>query len=260
MGSPKTPVEDLDSLPISPALRECARNLKNHVFAEAEVSIAKPPPQFPIGRLAAVLILLYEREGIIRVLLTTRSKNLRSHPGQVALPGGKSDPADGTPFGTALREANEEVNLPLDSPHVHLLRTLPPFASLYKLIVTPVVALLSDLSILETLVPNAGEVDDIFDHPLEAFLDPSVMGLDPKLSKRNTPQWVYPEEFHNFSDNLYNGHTYRNHRFRSTSTPIKGLTSSMLILVAETGLGRLVKFEKFSENQLPKDKDIQIIP
>jgi hypothetical protein len=80
--------------------------------------------------------------------------------------------------------------------------------------VTPVVALLSDLSVLETLVPNEGEVDDIFDHPLEAcfsyvgrmhgtnlipikaFLDPSVMGLDPNLSKRNTPQWVYPEEFH----------------------------------------------------------------
>jgi NUDIX domain len=124
MGTPKTPVEDLDSLPISPALRECARNLKTHVFAEPEVSMwvtaewklgsvsqsltvpassAKPPPQFPIGRLAAVLILLYEREGIIRVLLTTRSKNLRSHPGQVALPGGKSDPADGTPFGTAVR-------------------------------------------------------------------------------------------------------------------------------------------------------------
>lgn len=142
---------------------------------------------------------------------------------------------------------------------MHLLRTLPPFSSLYKLIVTPVVALLSDLSVLETLVPNEGEVDDIFDHPLEAFLDPSVMGLEPKLSERNTLQWVYPEEFHNFSDNLYNGHTYRNHRFRSTSTPIKGLTSSMLILLAETGLGRLAKFEKFSENQLPKHKDIQII-
>jgi len=31
-----------------------------------------------------VLVLLYEREGALRVLLTTRSKELRSHPGQTA--------------------------------------------------------------------------------------------------------------------------------------------------------------------------------
>ncbi|KAI9573995.1 hypothetical protein HD554DRAFT_2012754, partial [Boletus coccyginus] len=35
---------------------------------------------------AAVLVLLYEKEGEPRVLLTTRSKLLRTHPGQTALP------------------------------------------------------------------------------------------------------------------------------------------------------------------------------
>ncbi len=46
---------------------------------------------------AAVLVLLYERGGGgggLRVLLTTRSKELRSHPGQTALPGGKVDEGD----------------------------------------------------------------------------------------------------------------------------------------------------------------------
>jgi len=123
------------------------------------------------------------------------------------------------------------------------------------------VALLSDLSVLDALMPNEGEVDDIFDHPLEAFLDPSIMALEPKLSQQNTPQWIYPEEFHNFSDHPYiNGHTYRNHRFRSTSTPIKGLTSSMLILTAEVALGRVAKFQKLSENHLSKHEAIQIVP
>ncbi len=45
-------------------------------------------------RRAAVLVLLYEEHGHLRVLLTTRAKTLRSHPGQTALPGGATDDTD----------------------------------------------------------------------------------------------------------------------------------------------------------------------
>ena len=63
-----------------------------------------------------MLVLLYERGGGgggLRVLLTTRSKELRSHPGQTALPGGKVDEGD-----AGIVEA--AVSLCLLSP------TLPP--------------------------------------------------------------------------------------------------------------------------------------
>jgi hypothetical protein len=61
--------------------------------------------------LAAVLVLLYERAGTpshrgsggLRVLLTTRSKELRSHPGETALPGGKVDQSDAGVVETAVR-------------------------------------------------------------------------------------------------------------------------------------------------------------
>jgi len=49
---------------------------------------------FPRSRLAAVLVLLYEDQGKLRVLLTTRSKALRTHAGQTALPGGRVDETD----------------------------------------------------------------------------------------------------------------------------------------------------------------------
>jgi len=55
--------------------------------------------------LAAVLIVLYERpggRGGLRVLLTTRSKELRSHPGETALPGGKVDKTDAGVVETAV--------------------------------------------------------------------------------------------------------------------------------------------------------------
>lgn len=49
--------------------------------------------------------MLYERpggRGGLRVLLTTRSKELRSHPGQTALPGGKVDKTDAGVVETAV--------------------------------------------------------------------------------------------------------------------------------------------------------------
>lgn len=57
---------------------------------------------FPQSKHAAVLILLYEQNDQIFVLLTTRSKTLRSHPGQTALPGGKYDEEDGDLLKTAV--------------------------------------------------------------------------------------------------------------------------------------------------------------
>jgi len=57
---------------------------------------------YPTTKIAAVLVLLYEQEGILRVLLTTRSKELRTHAGQTALPGGKKDAVDGDIVQTAV--------------------------------------------------------------------------------------------------------------------------------------------------------------
>jgi 8-oxo-dGTP pyrophosphatase MutT (NUDIX family) len=58
---------------------------------------------------AAVLIPVVARPEP-QVLLTLRTE-LRSHPGQIAFPGGKIDPHDGSPAEAAMREANEEIGL-----------------------------------------------------------------------------------------------------------------------------------------------------
>jgi len=49
--------------------------------------------------------------GDVRVILTQRAYTLRTHQGEVALPGGKRDPEDESSVATALREAQEEVRL-----------------------------------------------------------------------------------------------------------------------------------------------------
>ena len=60
---------------------------------------------------AAVLVLLYERAGRggLRVLLTTRSKELRSHPGQTALPGGKVEQCDAAGVVETAERASSSV-------------------------------------------------------------------------------------------------------------------------------------------------------
>ena len=73
--------------------------------------------------------------------------------------------------------------------------------SLYHLAVTPVAAFLTDLSILDSLKPNPGEVDEIFDHPLEAILSPELAetigatGTKP-LSEYGSANWPYKPEYH----------------------------------------------------------------
>ena len=98
-------------------------------------------------------------------------------------------------LGIQYREANEEVALPLDSPHVHTLCTLEPFVSQFKVVVTPVVAYLDDVSVLEALRAEPSEVARIFDHPLEALLDPKL-AREERLVPIGCDDWPYEDELH----------------------------------------------------------------
>ncbi|KAG8680850.1 hypothetical protein FRC09_017924 [Ceratobasidium sp. 395] len=155
-----------------------------------------------------------------------------------------------------LQEAHEEVGLPTSSTHIHILGLLNPFLSLYKLAVTPVVALLTDLSVLDTLKPNPDEVDEIFDHPLEAILSPGLvatLGTSPSrpLSEYGGPSWPYLSEFHDTTDAQWlHGTWYRMHRYRTTTTPIKGLTSDILILTAQIAYNRDTDYERYAKGQV----------
>ena len=65
-----------------------------------------------VHKRASVLIPLLESEGETCVMLTRRSSEMRSHPGQVSFPGGKQDSDDEDSLQTALRETHEEIGLP----------------------------------------------------------------------------------------------------------------------------------------------------
>ena len=66
---------------------------------------------------AAVLIAMTERKEGPGFLLLHRPSNMRAHPGQVALPGGRIDPGESA-VEAALREAWEELGIPPDAVRV----------------------------------------------------------------------------------------------------------------------------------------------
>lgn len=121
-------------------------------------------PQGARWRPAGVLVAVTPAD---RVILTKRSSHLRHHPGQIAFPGGKVDPGDRDEIGAALREAREEVGLPLEGTEV--LGTLPAHRTVTGFTVTPVIAMVP----IFRPVPEAGEVDEVFEVPLSHLIDPA---------------------------------------------------------------------------------------
>ncbi|KJA21940.1 hypothetical protein HYPSUDRAFT_41552 [Hypholoma sublateritium FD-334 SS-4] len=206
----------------------------------------------PTSRLAAVLVLLFERDDHLRVLLTTRAKQLRTHGGETSLPGGKMEDGDKDIIITALREANEEVGLPMNSSNIHILGTLP-FQPFHSLIVTPVVALLTDNAILDNLKAGEGEVDHIFSHPLEAVVDPELAPGIETLVEQGGSNWPYEPAHHHHIDypvKALGGVTYRVHCYRTAASPITGMTSDILIQVAEIAYRKQPTFERYAYDQL----------
>ena len=122
-------------------------------------------------RPAAVLIPILQQgpQEPLRLLLTQRTAHLRDHAGQISFPGGGLNPGEGASAG-ALREAQEEIGL--DPARVEIFGQMPQYQTGTGFSVSPMIGFVQTPC---DLVPDAGEVADIFDVPLDFILDPRNM-------------------------------------------------------------------------------------
>jgi 8-oxo-dGTP pyrophosphatase MutT (NUDIX family) len=121
-------------------------------------------------RPAAVLILLYERDGAPVTLLTRRSQHVGGHKGEISLPGGAPEPGDASLYATALRECWEEIGVrPEDVTRVGALD--PVLTVVSNFAITPFVARLAH----PNFAPNPREVDELIELPLRRLIEPDAL-------------------------------------------------------------------------------------
>jgi 8-oxo-dGTP pyrophosphatase MutT (NUDIX family) len=128
-----------------------------------------PPPQIPGGKTGfAVLVALYEdAAGDVRVILTKRPDDMRTHPGDVVFPGGAAEDGEG-PYQTAVREAWEEVRLPPEAV-VDVLGMLSPVTTRWRS--HPIVPVVARIERPDELVADPNEVETIIEPKLTELLD-----------------------------------------------------------------------------------------
>ncbi len=125
------------------------------------------------SRRAAVLIILYQSGRDIYIPLIRRTISGDHHSGQIALPGGAHEGNESYPVETALREAQEEIDI--HPQQVKILGVLSPlFIPVSNYAVTPVVACTHELPELR---PQPTEVDEILHTPLSELLQPPQEGV-----------------------------------------------------------------------------------
>jgi 8-oxo-dGTP pyrophosphatase MutT (NUDIX family) len=152
--------------------------------------------------LAAVLIPLFQKNGVYHILFTKRNENLTHHPGQVSFPGGVSQPEDRDSLRTALRETWEEVGISPEE--VDILGVLDDFLSIYNFLVTPYVGMVAAGHQLRI---NPDEIERIIEVPLSFLLKPDIFRIE---------EWNWQ------------GHTYPLFSIDYEGDKIWGLTAAML--------------------------------
>jgi 8-oxo-dGTP pyrophosphatase MutT (NUDIX family) len=138
----------------------------------SDFSLSGVVPAPEIWKPAAVLVPLVNRAEGVSVLLTQRTADMPSHAGQIAFPGGRRQAGEDA-VAAALRETEEEVGI---APRfidvvgaVDLYRTGTGFE------ITPIVGVLTPGF---TIRADPREVADVFEVPLEHFLDEVNHKLD----------------------------------------------------------------------------------
>ena len=163
-------------------------------WEQVETRLAKPPGlrffkntvQFD----AAVLLLL-TREENPKILLTRRAAHLKSHAGEVSLPGGKKEHPERYPADTALRETWEEVGIPRES--IRLIADLGVQKAKSGVRVRPVVGL---IDAQPQLIIDSGEVAHAFWVPLQDLIQTPIKPhrINYRGMNLDTSAWHLQEE------------------------------------------------------------------
>jgi 8-oxo-dGTP pyrophosphatase MutT (NUDIX family) len=175
------------------------------LFDKLEARLTSRPPR-PLNlpglvlRESAVLVPLFEREGVPHVLFTQRPAHLRNHANQFSFPGGGRDLEDPTPLHTALRETEEELGV--ERSRVRVLGMLDEIPTITAFRIQPFVGIIPGDGQYR---PSAEEVAFILEVPLAGLMDPSIR----RTEKRTVQGVEYDVYFYTYNSHVIWGATAR---------------------------------------------------
>ena len=151
----------------------CAQNM----MAPRPRASVRPPEKKGSPNQGAVMLLLYNKNHSLNILLTKRQANLSYHPGQVSFPGGTHEDKE-TFLETALRETYEEVGIEPDN-----LDVLGNLNSVYippsDFMVYPFISWHNSLPIC---TPCNDEVAEIIEVPINEFFKDGAKSSETRIN------------------------------------------------------------------------------
>jgi len=168
----ESPLSDLEGIPDLSFRANLRQRVQNNLDSHPQIN----GEDQSLRKASVGIIIVESQEGKAGFILTRRSKGLRNHSYQYALPGGRIDPGE-TREETVLREVREEIGISVSSNEI--LGCLDEYETRSGFSITPVVLWVEDLT---TMVPEPNEVDEILIIDLE------------ELFRNDSPRWVDIDE------------------------------------------------------------------
>lgn len=150
---------------------------------------------------AGVLIPIYERNEEAWMILTRRSRSLRSHAGEVAFPGGKVETGESLRQ-AAIRETYEEIGLPPDQLYIiGELLSVTTFSSLVSMVVFVATTVKPDFYKV-----SSDEVEKVIEFPISYLFEDGVYSVEKWPSPNGM---LRPMHFFHFGEDIVWGATAR---------------------------------------------------
>ena len=151
---------------------ETTLDLIRDALEQREIVTAAPEGLMP----AAVMLLLYEKEGDYCVLLNKRSMTVEHHKGEMSFPGGAKDPEDTDFEDTARRETHEEMGIARDD--ITILGRLDDNVTRSNFLVKVFVG---TIPYPYDFRPSSIEIAEVVEIPLNVLRDPGSWRWDSRL-------------------------------------------------------------------------------
>jgi len=117
---------------------------------------------------SAILIPIYPVSKSYQIIMTSRSKKLNHHRGEMSFPGGKFDPfKDKSLKDTVLRETYEEIGV--SQKNIKILGRLDDFPTFTGFIIRPFIGIIQNFNESDFKI-NKNEVSDLIKIPFEFLL------------------------------------------------------------------------------------------